>query len=77
LSWQPNAEQDVAGYVIYRREAGGEWQRLSAATPVVEPAFHDTKVEAGHKYEYAVSAVDKGGHESVRSAIAGETVPQN
>ena len=76
LSWQPGEEPDLTGYVVYRREAGGEWQRVSGDTSVAEPAFHDTQVKAGHTYQYAVSAVDKGGHESARSVEAQETVPQ-
>jgi hypothetical protein len=77
LSWQPNTEPDLAGYVVYRHEEGGPWVRVSGATAVVEPAYHDTQVQPGHAYEYAVSAVDKGGHESARSAGARETVPQS
>ncbi|WP_162601867.1 fibronectin type III domain-containing protein [Occallatibacter savannae] len=76
LSWQPVTDSDVAGYVVYRREEGGGWQRVSAAAPIVEPAFHDAQVKAGSTYQYAVSAVDKGGHESAKSAEARETVPQ-
>lgn len=76
LNWEPNGEADLAGYIVYRREEGGAWEKVSAATPGIEPAFHDTKVQAGHTYHYAVSAVDKGGHESTRSAEAEETVPQ-
>jgi len=76
LSWQPDTEADLAGYVVYRREGDGEWQRISAATPGIEPAFHDAHVQPGHTYEYAVSAVGKDGHESNRSAEAQETVPQ-
>lgn len=76
LSWQPDAEPDLASYIIYRREEGGEWQRISPETPVVEPAFHDTQVQPGHTYHYAVTATDKGGHESARSAEAQDTVPQ-
>jgi hypothetical protein len=76
LSWQPDTEADLAGYVVYRREGDGPWQRISPAQPVVGPAFHDAHVEAGHTYHYAVSAVDRGGHESARSAEAEETVPK-
>src|SRR5215469_18596595 len=76
LSWQPNAEPDLASYVVYRREGEGGWQRISPATPGIAPAFHDAQVQAGHTYIYAVSAVDKGGHESQRSAQVEETVPQ-
>lgn len=75
LSWVPDSESDVAGYVVYRREGDGGWQRISPAEPVVGPAFHDAQVQAGHTYIYAVSALDLGGHESARSAEALETVP--
>ncbi len=75
LSWQPDAEADVTGYAVYRREGDGAWTRVSGAAPVVGPAFHDTDVQAGHSYAYAVTAIDAKGHESARSAEATETVP--
>ncbi len=75
LSWQPNTEADLAGYIVYRREADGNWQRISPQPLVVAPAFHDAQVQPGHNYHYAVSAVDQGEHESARSAPADETVP--
>ena len=75
LSWQPGTEADLAGYIVYRREDDGAWQRISPPQPVVGPAFRDAQVQAGHAYHYAVSAVDQGGHESARSAEAQETVP--
>jgi len=77
LSWQADPDPDVAGYIVYRREEGGSWQRISEGAPVIGPAFHDATVEAGHKYRYAVSAIDKSGHESPRSSEARESVPQN
>ena len=75
LSWQPNTEADLAGYIVYRREGDGGWERIPSAQAVVGPAFHDAHVQAGHSYSYAVSATDEGGHESARSAEATETVP--
>jgi hypothetical protein len=76
LSWQVDPDVDLAGYVVYRREGDGAWQRISGATAVVEPAFHDDQVQAGRSYHYAVSAVGKNEHESDRSEEAQETVPQ-
>ena len=76
LNWQPNTEADLAGYIVYRREDSAAWQRISPATPSIEPAFHDERVMAGHTYQYVVSAIDKAGHESERSAITEETAPQ-
>jgi hypothetical protein len=75
LSWQANREADLAGYEVYRREDQTPWERISGEQPVVGPAFRDTHVMAGHTYRYGVSAVDKAGHESGRSAEATETVP--
>ncbi len=75
LSWQPDTEADLAGYIVYRREGGGAWQRISPAQPLVGPGFHDAHVQPGHTYSYAVSAIDQGGHESARSSEAEETVP--
>jgi hypothetical protein len=79
LNWQPNSEPDLAGYFIYRREAGSSessWQRISPPQPIVAPAYHDATVQRGHTYDYAVSAVDQQGHESARSTEAQETVPE-
>jgi hypothetical protein len=78
LNWQPDTEADLAGYIVYRREAGateGGWQRISPAQPVTGPGYQDANVQPGRTYMYAVSAVDQQGHESARSAEAEETVP--
>jgi hypothetical protein len=75
LSWQPNTEPDLAGYAVYRRQDTGKWQRISPATPIAGPAFHDGDVQTGHTYHYAVTAIDQSGHESAHSAEAEQTVP--
>jgi hypothetical protein len=79
LSWQPVADASLAGYIVYRCEGVGEgqpaWQRISPAEPLVSPAFHDSQVQPGHSYRYAVSAIGQNGHESPRSAETVESVP--
>lgn len=75
LDWEPNTEADLVGYVVYRREGDGDWERISPTVPLVGPGYHDAHVEAGHTYEYAVTAVDQNGHESLQSAPAQEAVP--
>ena len=79
LSWQPDSDPDLAGYIVYRRDvsAGTGWQRVSGPAPVVPPSFDDRKVVAGHQYAYAVSAVDQDGNESSRSAPVMEALPQS
>ena len=76
LNWQPGTEANLAGYAVYRTEPGGDWQRISPAQPIPSPAFHDTGVQAGHSYIYAVTAIGHNGRESARSPEATETVPQ-
>ena len=79
LSWEPDAEIDVAGYAVYRREAGqpeGAWARISGVQPVVGPGFHDANVQAGKSYEYAVTAIGQNGVQSAKSSPAQETVPE-
>ena len=73
LAWEGNTEADLAGYRIYRAPAGGEFQKLSDAGGT--PTFSDHGVEHGKTYRYAVTAVDKSGNESARSAIAEATLP--
>lgn len=75
LNWQPVTDAELAGYAVYRREAGAAWKRISPAQPVVGPAYRDSSVEPGHTYIYSVSAIDQGGRESARSAETEETVP--
>ncbi|HKD91915.1 MAG TPA: hypothetical protein VKB56_08430 [Terriglobales bacterium] len=74
LTWMPNTEADLAGYFVYRRTEGTEPQRLNSE-PLKSPAFRDTKVVAGARYFYSVSAVDLRGNESPRSPEASEAVP--
>ncbi len=76
LSWQPVTDPDLAGYAVYRSESAGPWRRISPAEPIVPPVYRDAQVQPGHTYNYAVSAIDQGGHESARSAGTEETVPQ-
>jgi hypothetical protein len=58
LIWEPNAEPDVAGYMILRGEASDATLQPLTPTPVAEPRFRDTHVAAGKKYVYAVVARD-------------------
>ncbi len=73
LVWQRNTEDDFAGYHVYRSTEGGAPQPI--AGPLDAPTFSDRTVEIGKKYSYTVTATDRNGNESARSAAA-EAVAQ-
>jgi hypothetical protein len=73
LSWERNAETDLAGYRIYRAEADGEFKRIAEQSTSAN--FRDPDVKSGQRYRYAVSAVDKKGNESPKSEVVEMIVP--
>jgi hypothetical protein len=79
LSWSPNTDPDLAGYIVYRQEidskgvVAGTATRLNP-TPVVGPAYRDQTAIAGHRYAYHVTAVDTAGNESGPSDKVQETL---
>jgi predicted small lipoprotein YifL len=74
LIWEPNAEKDLAGYIVLRGVEPA--QTLAAITPesapIVETSFKDT-VTPGIAYVYAVIAVDKAGNKGPASVRVVET----
>ena len=75
LTWAPNLESDLAGYNVYRREAGTQPTKIN--TDVVKtPSFRDPNAEPGHQYFYSVSAIDVRGNESAKSEETSERVPE-
>ncbi len=75
LSWEPSPQPDTAGYIVYRRVAGGAWQRISGAKLVTAPAWNDRTAQPVVRYAYAVAAVDRDGNQSARSAPVEEELP--
>lgn len=83
LSWEPDTEADLAGYLVERQAAdqGASAAATSAAagwtlltsSPVVSPSFRDGAVEAGRRYRYRVVAVDASGNRSAASKVVEET----
>jgi len=66
LAWQPNTEDDLAGYQVYRSAGGSAAERI--AGPVDAPNFSDRTVEIGKKYSYTITSIDRTGNESAHSA---------
>jgi fibronectin type 3 domain-containing protein len=65
LAWEPPGDDDFAGYRIYRAPPAGDFALLAESAV---PSYSDRSVERGKTYRYAVSAFDKSGNESARSA---------
>ncbi|MBA3232232.1 MAG: hypothetical protein H0T05_05375 [Acidobacteria bacterium] len=59
IIWDPNAEADLAGYLVLRGEAAGDTLQLLTPEPILETSYRDTTVTPGVRYVYVVVAVDR------------------
>ncbi len=68
ITWEPNEEDDLLGYYVYRssRSQNDSPSRTVCLTdlPVLGWSFLDETVELGHSYRYWVTAADAAGNES-------------
>jgi hypothetical protein len=58
LSWEPNVEDDLGGYIVLRGEAGSATLQTLTASPTRETRYTDPTVKPGVRYTYYVRAVD-------------------
>jgi hypothetical protein len=70
LSWSINVENDFAGYRVYRSETPDELGQPVPMELLLSPSYRDSTVQPGHRYWYAVTAVDRAGNESAPSEPA-------
>jgi subtilisin family serine protease len=70
LDWTNNAEADLAGYRVHRRDADGTWSPIAT---VPTSALTDTGLINGTTYTYRVTAYDAVGNESAPSSQASAT----
>jgi len=76
LSWDINAEPDLAGYWIYRSEQPDTPGRRINTELLLTPTFRDMTTLQGKRYTYRVTAVDRSGNESSFSTPLTVTLPQ-
>jgi hypothetical protein len=74
LSWDYGNFEDVAGYYLYRRAAGGDFVRHPAA-PLAADAreYADREVENGTTYEYRLGLLIEGEEERLLAQLARAT----
>jgi hypothetical protein len=72
LIWEPNAEKDLAGYIVLRGTAAAGTLEPITPAPIQETMFMD-RVQPGVPYVYAVKAVDKAGNASPASSHVTES----
>jgi hypothetical protein len=63
LLWTAPDDPDVAGYRVYRQNAGGERPQRLEPELIETLSYRDEKVQIGTKYLYSVTAVDGHGNE--------------
>ncbi len=66
LIWEPNAEKDLAGYIVLRAIVPSDTLEPITSAPIPDPSFKDA-VQVGLRFVYAVKALDKAGNLSPMS----------
>ena len=74
--WGIDGCNDFAGYRVYRSERPDERGQPVPMEPLLSPSYRDSTVQRGHRYWYAVTAVDRAGNESVPSEPAAVDLTQ-
>ena len=77
LFFAPNAESDIAGYLIYRSSDPNlpkPWTLLTS-TLLTRTTFTDENVDPGKTYYYYIVAVDTSGNKSEPSEVRSDTAP--
>jgi hypothetical protein len=79
LSWEPDTDSDLSGYIVYRQQVNSTGALTGTATrlnanPLPGPAYRDQTAVVGQRYAYRITAIDTVGNESAPSADVQETL---
>ncbi|GAA0379951.1 transglycosylase domain-containing protein [Bacillus horti] len=70
VTWNPVADDDIAGYRIYRTNANKDFEHIASVTDNLPKQFRDESANSGTVYAYQIVAVDIAGNTSETSAVA-------
>ena len=59
LVWDPNEEEDLAGYVVLRGSAPDATLQRLTTEPVAVAVYQDTRVTPGERYVYRIRGLDR------------------
>jgi fibronectin type 3 domain-containing protein len=68
LSWRASPDRRIAGYRVYRTRADGAPVRLADLAAAAR-SYSDAARPKGEQPEYAVTAVDRDGRESLPARV--------
>lgn len=64
VAWDPNTEQDLAGYRVYKGTSSGEYGTPIAVLSSTSTSYAITGLEPGQTYFLTITAFDHSGNES-------------
>jgi fibronectin type 3 domain-containing protein len=67
LTWNANAESDVAGYKVYQGTGSGTYGAPLSTLPKTATSFTATGLQNGTTYFFVITAYDTAGNESTYS----------
>ena len=74
LIWEPNTEEDLAGYLVLRGDVPGDKLAPLTPAPIGDAAYVDNSIRRNRTYVYEVIAVDKTGNQSAPSNRVEESI---
>lgn len=74
LLWDASTDDDVRGYIIFRREPGADFRRLTEE-PIVSLEYSDRAVLSGTTYDYRIAAIDAVGNQGEQGSSVIAQVP--
>jgi len=67
ILWSPHSNNEISGYIIERKIAGGKWKYLARVRGRLMPEYIDKSAAMGYEYSYRIIARSVNGTKSLPS----------